>query len=156
MIKTENNGTEATMGHKEFSVINFLRFLAAAWVLIFHAQIHFGQIEHLWIMNPLIGQGVLAMSLFFILSGFILSYRYRDFSQSGTVTKFYIARIARLYPVYVFMGIVTVWTLSDRMSDFPLAEEGGVGAAIWIALVTLMFVTATQAWFPSLFTVWNF
>lgn len=147
---------EAPAARAEYPVINLLRFVAAAWVLVFHAQFHFGEIDALWAVAPVIGQGVLAMSLFFILSGFILSFRYTGFPDRDAVRKFYVARIARLYPVYLFTGALTIWTLFGQMGDFRLASHGMVGSVLWALIVIVMFVTATQAWFPSLFPVWNF
>lgn len=147
---------EAPAARAEYPLINLLRFVAAAWVLVFHAQFHFGEIDALWAVAPVIGQGVLAMSLFFILSGFILSFRYADFPDRDAIRKFYVARISRLYPVYLVTGALTIWTLWSQMGDFPLADRGTIGGALWVLIVVVMFVTATQAWFPSLFPVWNF
>lgn len=141
---------------EQYEVINFLRFVAAGWILIFHAQIHFGKIGAIYYLQPIIQQGVLAMSVFFVLSGFILSYRYASFSEPGSLKKFYIARIARLYPVYLFTGFATIWTLHDRIEDFPLANFGSIGLAMWTAGIIVLFIFAMQAWFPSLFGVWNF
>jgi len=141
---------------QQYEVINLLRFVAAAWVLIFHAQIHFGKIDALYYLQPMIQQGVLAMSVFFILSGFILSYRYTRFTETGSFKRFYIARLARLYPVYLFTGLATIWTLHDRIEDFPLANHGTIGLAVWTLGVIVLFLFALQAWFPSLFGVWNF
>lgn len=152
-----NEREAATTARAEYPVINLLRFLAAAWVLVFHAQIHFGEIAALRPVSPIIGQGVLAMSLFFILSGFILSFRYSEFEDADAFKKFYIARIARLYPVYLITGALTVWTLSGQMDNYPLAAaKDGLGSIVWLLIVVVLFVTATQAWFPSLFPVWNF
>lgn len=140
----------------EYPLINLLRFVAAAWVLVFHAQFHFGELTALAILSPVIQQGVLAMSLFFILSGFILSFRYSSFPDRESLKKFYIARISRLYPVYLITGALTIWTLFGQMGDYPLAMRGTAGATLWVLIVIVLFVTATQAWFPSLFPVWNF
>lgn len=106
-----------------FPIINLLRFIAAFWVLIFHARVHFGYIPFLSSLMPIIQQGVLAMSMFFILSGFILSYRYSDFKENGSWAAFYQARIARLYPVYLFMGFLTIWTLSTDKAEFVMANH---------------------------------
>lgn len=149
-------GAATPAARSEYSLINLLRFVAAAWVLLFHAQIHFGEIDALSAIAPVMGQGVLAMSLFFILSGFILSFRYADFPDRDAVRKFYIARISRLYPVYLLTGALTIWTLFGQMGDYSLANRGMIGGAVWVLIVVVLFVTSTQAWFPSLFPVWNF
>ena len=149
----EGDSREAT---REYSLINLLRFLAAMWVLLFHAHLHFGDISSLRLLLPFIEQGVLAMSLFFILSGFILSSRYSVFLDRESLMNFYIARFSRLYPVYFIMGALTVWTLFGQMGDYVLGDGETLKGILWILIVVVMFVTATQAWFPSLFSVWNF
>ncbi len=79
-----------------------------------------------------------------------------DLVDREAVRKFYIARISRLYPVYLLTGALTIWTLFGQMVDYPLANRGMIGGAVWVMIVVVLFVTATQAWFPSLFPVWNF
>ncbi len=54
---------------KEFFALNGLRFAAAFWVLIFHCSFHFGRLPALSSVQPIIEQGTLAMTLFFMLSG---------------------------------------------------------------------------------------
>ncbi|AWB47479.1 hypothetical protein HYN69_02215 [Gemmobacter aquarius] len=137
-----------------FPYINLVRFAAAFWVLIFHAQLHFGDIAALGVVGPIIGQGVLAMSLFFMLSGFILSYRYLEFTEVGSWRAFYKARLRKLYPVYFFMGVVTIATLASPPEG--LALVGGWGYYVWLLFVIFLFVFCLQAWFPVYFDVWNF
>ncbi len=147
---------DVRQGTREYSLINLLRFVAASWVLIFHAQLHFGNVPALSAVSPIFEQGVLAMSLFFILSGFILSSRYSAFPDRGSLVDFYTARVSRLYPVYLIMGVLTAWTLYGQMDAYSITGDNPLKNLLWLALVGCMFVTATQAWFPSLFPVWNF
>lgn len=61
-----------------------LRFLAAACIVVFHANHHFGGI--------VIGAGVawaLAVTLFFMLSGFILAYNYPSLSGLAATRRFW-------------------------------------------------------------------
>src|SRR5438067_1929482 len=73
-----------------------LRFLAALVVVIDHTG--YGPLAAM--VAPF---GGVAVTLFFILSGFILTYTY---TRNGTAVHggwraFYIARIARVYPLYL-------------------------------------------------------
>jgi peptidoglycan/LPS O-acetylase OafA/YrhL len=149
--------TDPLKQKQEFFAINGLRFLAALWVLLFHASIHFGSIDELYWIQPVLNQGTLAMTLFFMLSGFILSYRYSTFSKPDDMPNYFAARVARLYPVYVFMGITTLWQLSYGASQFWIVDRYGyLGAAPFALFAIFLFVFAAQAWFPSLFMIWNF
>lgn len=43
------------------------------------------------------------VSFFFVLSGFILTYTYRNFDSAESVRRFYVARVARVWPLHIFM-----------------------------------------------------
>ena len=57
--------------------------------------IHFGSIDELNCIQPVINQGTLTMGLFFICRGFILSYRYSTFSKPDDMPNSFAARVAR-------------------------------------------------------------
>ncbi len=140
-----------------FVGINLIRFIAACWVLIFHASIHFGKLDFLFILQPIIDQGVLAMSIFFILSGFVLSYRYRNFQTKQDVVLFYATRFAKLYPTYLFIGLITAWQLYNSSLDFLIIEHlGSTGKFLFFIGLFFLFLCLSQAWFPGLFSIWNF
>ena len=82
-----------------------LRFLFAFIVFLSHLdylpkeEIFFNQIY-----KSIFKHGSLGVSFFFILSGFILSYNYKNkiLSKEVTFKDFWIARIARIYPLHLF------------------------------------------------------
>lgn len=142
---------------REFFAINVLRFIAASWVLFFHATIHFGSIDEFFWIQPVINNGTLAMSLFFMLSGFILSYRYSTFLKPDDMPNYFAARVARIYPVYIFMGLTTLWQIGYGAGQFWIVDTYGyIGAVPFALFVIFLFVFAAQAWFPGLFPIWNF
>lgn len=75
------------------------------------------------------------MSLFFVLSGFVIHYNYADLFRSapiGTaIRQFFVARFARLYPLYA----VAIFC-SLPMIPVPFSK--------W---VVLSYLTMTQSWF---------
>lgn len=85
------------------------------------------------------------MSFFFVLSGFILAYIYRDFS-GHSVRSFYLARFARLWPVHVVTFLLAAAFVMPHALGKPLWQ--------WTIPINL---TLTQAWFPlrGLVTSWN-
>jgi peptidoglycan/LPS O-acetylase OafA/YrhL len=127
------------------------RFLAALWVVLYHYFFAFQSpprtatelIPGTSLMNPLllvIWQGHLAVDFFFLLSGFILAYTYlaADGSARGGTRSFWVARIARIYPVYL-LGLL--------LGMEPYLASGhrllGVGTSAVASLLLL------QAWLPS-------
>ncbi len=87
-----------------------------------------------------LNQGV---SFFFVLSGFILTYVYRELPSKAKVKEFYVHRIARIWPVHMAATLLlfvlipgSVWAL--------FSSEGVVKG--------LLYVTMMHAWIP----LWKF
>ncbi|EIA07719.1 acyltransferase family protein [Flavobacterium frigoris] len=101
-----------------------------------------------WIHEFILKEGFIGVSFFFILSGFILAYNYRDSILNKSILKsdFYIARIARIYPVHLLCLLIAVpITLKDV--SFNLST--------WLA--QLFFnVTLTQSFIPVKYIYFSF
>ncbi|MNK18130.1 Acyltransferase family protein [compost metagenome] len=88
-----------------------LRFFFAFFVFLSH--ISFVKTDNSvfnWFQRNVFFEGYLGVSFFFILSGFVLAYSYKDkFSQRLlSKKKFYLARVARIYPLHLLTLIISV------------------------------------------------
>lgn len=93
----------------EIPALTSLRGLAALTVLIFHVIPDF--------------RGYLAVDLFFLLSGFVLTHVYRQIVLTRqSYFKFLKARLARIYPVHLVILIVLLPMLDTR----PDLSSGGL------------------------------
>lgn len=117
-----------------------IRFWAAFFVLLNHLLLGFVSRGNVNFGKMLSMSGVLGMDLFFVLSGFIIHYNYSA-KISGSARSFYdffVARIARLYPLYIFMFAI----------DFLLCitKRGGMNP---VELVRLLpsFLSLSQTWY---------
>ncbi len=83
------------------------RFFAAFAVLLYHyaSLIPLSSVE-----GHLVGAGRSGVSFFYILSGFVLTYNYRDWFRSHTRrwAAFASARMARVYPMYLTSLLVAL------------------------------------------------
>lgn len=92
-----------------------LRFFAALAIVVHHCNGVF------W---PAVALGPLdaGVSFFFVLSGFILTYVYRDMAPEWrTRRQFYRARIARIWPLHVLCLLLTLILLTLPESFDPVA-----------------------------------
>ena len=89
---------------RRFVVLDFYRFVAALGVFIFHLKLIDTGISPAW--NGSYG---LFVDMFFILSGFVISYSYpSDARGVAAYSRFMIRRIARIYPLHLLSLLVFV------------------------------------------------
>ncbi|MGY4828015.1 acyltransferase family protein [Sphaerotilaceae bacterium SBD11-9] len=115
----------------EIRQLTFLRFIAATAVVIFHAG---REVPSLAWGRTLWDMGSTAVSFFFLLSGFILAHVY---AGRGVVRPmdFYVARFARVVPVYwlALLAVVAYQAFKRQLEPASLALN--------VALV--------QSWLPG-------
>lgn len=114
-----------------------LRGVAAIIVAIFFHFRHFSleadNLIHLqWMMQrPIVWlqqYGHLGVDLFFLLSGYIFAAKYLHRIGGGHVSgrDFLVARVARLYPLYLATLLITaaiVWSFYFRFGSWPLLSQ---------------------------------
>lgn len=76
-----------------------LRFLAAIHVVLFHRREAFPGLPYA--VENLLVSGNIGVNLFFVLSGFVLAYNYMNDDGLPSRREFWVARFARIYPVYL-------------------------------------------------------
>lgn len=108
-----------------------IRFVAAAWVLLYHLQGPLGAIGVMSIpvLSDTIRVGRLGVDLFFALSGFILTYTYMTrlgprMTGKGSI-DFWWLRLARVYPVHFVMlnvaglAVIAQAIVTGQSKDHP-------------------------------------
>jgi peptidoglycan/LPS O-acetylase OafA/YrhL len=130
----------AIQSREQISALTGLRFFAAAMVVIFH----FAKDDH---FTNFIHHGAFGVTIFFVLSGFILAYSYSTGPGSirGNLRAFWVARFARLYPVYL-LGIVLFLPIVLNATSEPVWKRGAT---------LLLSLTALQSWFHTLGLSWG-
>jgi peptidoglycan/LPS O-acetylase OafA/YrhL len=116
-----------------------LRFFAAIYVVLYHYQGAFT-----WAPGAVrnaIGHGNVGVNVFFVLSGFVLAYTY--FNGDGRIARgqFWLARFARIYPVYLLALVLFAPVALTRIADGHVLLHG------------VSALTLTQAW--TGYTSWN-
>ncbi|MET0735104.1 MAG: acyltransferase [Microbacterium sp.] len=135
--------TKTTFGLPRIGALTGVRWWAAFAVLLAH-NVPGGSTPA--IVQSFFEQGVYGVTVFFVLSGFILTVTYREGLSAPTPAKvwnFYVARFARVYPLYL---LVLLWVTPKKMTTI-----GAIFDETWLAhLFTI------QAWFGVPFAfLWN-
>lgn len=94
--------------------------------------------------------GWVSTSLFFLLSGFILSFLYwqEDGNLRTTKRHFWLLRFARIYPIHIAVLIILVLLNYQRAYQ----EHGSISFLISSAVGTAALL---QAWIPTWVPMWN-
>jgi len=129
-----------------------IRFIAAITVVISHYS-ELGLLDLPTQIFNFIDGGRPAVSLFFVLSGFILTFTYRDQLAVKGNAAFYQARFARIYPV-VLLGLAlcvptTIYLLNGDNPSLLLqwyALKSSVYLALGASLICQLLLL--NAWFP--------
>ncbi|HEX6770723.1 MAG TPA: acyltransferase [Acidobacteriaceae bacterium] len=121
-----------------------MRALAALNILFFH----FSDPKLFGPFAPVVDNGYVSVSFFLLLSGFVLAYNYRERAERGLMSArtFWKARFSRIYPVFLFSLICSVFVLQQ---EWRMRSHGQF---TWGVLLTLLLM---QGWSPTLSTFWN-
>lgn len=119
------------MRSKQIDSLTSLRFIAAALIVIFHSKHNFGGFsfaDHFSLTQ--------AVSMFYVLSGFILTHTHREISSKNDLAKFYLSRAARIWPLHLLTAVAAIYIISSYSGPLPPSD------------LLLNFALA-QSWVPS-------
>lgn len=123
----------------DLRALTTLRFLAAAWVVLYTAWPHL----NVGFTPMLVSKGYLGVEVFFVLSGFILSHVYLEAAGTKRYSHggFLWARIARVYPLHlVTLAGMAVLGVGAAVAGLSVSDS----LTDWRALPA--HLTMTHAW----------
>lgn len=133
----------------ELKYLTSLRALAAFYVFVFHMYLA-GAMNYMpRITGNILAQGALGVNVFFVLSGFLLTYSHlKDFTPGELpglryYKAFLIKRLARIYPVYL-TGIALTLLVGIVLQALPTN----------LPPVLLLDSMMINSWVPSLSMKW--
>lgn len=126
--------------------LNGLRYLAALWVVVYH----YGRNAFPFTQKPLLTyleQGYMAVSFFFLLSGFVLAQvyvtRWPARPDAPALTDYARARFARIYPLYAVALLLAIWV--EKRYGAPFDQER-IATYLGESIGTFALI---QAWTPG-------
>ncbi|MFN3189443.1 MAG: acyltransferase family protein [Aureliella sp.] len=150
------------------AALTVARGIAAIWVLA-HNDGYFRQCSGIDLSTGLLAKGYLAVDFFLLLSGFLIGHLYTDRvvtatpSKAATYFHFVLNRLARIYPLYIFLLLVRVGIESVKYAlgveaDFegpaPFEGANSPGAlAANAAMIQAWGFYNQPTWVPSFWSV---
>jgi peptidoglycan/LPS O-acetylase OafA/YrhL len=109
---------DKTIPTRHLGYLDSARGIAALMVMVYHyVFLKYGD-RLAGKLTCIVFNGSDAVSFFFVLSGFVLSYKYIVLNQSLDIKKFYVNRLFRLWPAYFITVLINA--LNTYSSDFNL------------------------------------
>jgi peptidoglycan/LPS O-acetylase OafA/YrhL len=127
--------------------LTFTRFIAATGIVLWHYGRPVPPFT-LPIIRDLVEKGSACVSFFFVLSGFILVVAQSSEGrqpQSINPNVFWIHRVARIYPLYMFALVFHLFLIVSDSTPNERIEPAK----------TLLHIALLQAWFPSIAMAYN-
>lgn len=144
----------------EIKALTGLRIVAAVWVVLFHFRPLFWEAAPGFssALSPVLDRGAQGVDLFFILSGFVLTWNYldkmgRSWSTKATI-RFLWLRLARVWPVYLvtlhLAAALVIFTI--YVGHVPPESTAEFNATSYLRQLFLV-----QLWFQPYFdfSSWN-
>ncbi|MCV7400855.1 acyltransferase [Mycobacterium fragae] len=138
----------------EIKALTGLRIIAALWVVLFHFRPLLADASPGFrtALSPVLNCGAQGVDLFFILSGFVLTWNYLDrmgWSWSTRDTLHFLwLRLARVWPVYlVTLHLAALWVIFTlHVGHVPSKEVSQLTAVSYVRQILLV-----QLWFQPYF-----
>jgi peptidoglycan/LPS O-acetylase OafA/YrhL len=118
-----------------------IRTLLAFNIVLFHFTP-----PYLGPLRPFVQNGFVFVNVFFLISGFILTYNYFDRGASLDKREFWLARFSRLYPVYLLVLIISMKMVQLEWQARPAGQ-------FWAGMILSPMLL--QGLSPTLATFWN-
>jgi peptidoglycan/LPS O-acetylase OafA/YrhL len=123
-----SSGNKSFASNRQLPSLTPLRGIAALWVVLYHycgTREYFPNLD----ITPhsyFISKGYLGVDMFFMLSGFVMAHVYcRSFSEGVRqhYRGFMVARIARLYPLHIF--VLSLFVATAIISQVAIGASTG-------------------------------
>ncbi|MEZ4885239.1 MAG: acyltransferase [Chitinophagales bacterium] len=103
--------------------LDSIRGIAAMMVVFYHfIGWHWGETQTFHLAS-LVFNGADAVSFFFVLSGFVLSYKYLHFDEELNIKKYTYNRVWRLYPAFIVTILLNYLYWSRFNSGIDILKE---------------------------------
>ncbi|MDD5151084.1 MAG: acyltransferase [Flavobacterium sp.] len=126
-----------------FNNLNGLRFIAALLVIISHLELNKSYFNEPNYFQNIKELGRLGVSLFFVLSGFLITYLLvKEKEKNGfiAIKNFYLRRIYRIWPLYYVIVLLSLFVLPHFIAFNIPHLKLNIESSFRLVLVVFLFV----------------
>ena len=123
-----------------FNELTGIRAIAAYMVFLHHYNFFFSAERYGNFIHSFVGEFHVGVTIFFVLSGFLICYRYYDkynLRSNEWIVNYIQNRVARIYPIYFLVTTGTFSMILIHSShvnlaglNFPIVPYGGQGISV--------------------------
>jgi len=152
----ENASTVPLPRRTAIDSLTSIRGLAALWVVLYHFQSDIVTLlPFAKSLLPFLGQGHFAVPIFFVLSGYVLTYNYLESigvrTSLSEVLQFWGRRLQRIYPLHLAtLFAVLPMVLAARLLGLTISE---IGYSLRDFVLNLFLI---HTWVPHFRLNWNY
>jgi peptidoglycan/LPS O-acetylase OafA/YrhL len=160
-VPVQHNEQPPLQGHRpNLRSLTALRFFAAAMIVMYHLRGKFIPIR-----NFPENYGIMGVSFFFVLSGFVMALCYPAFSHKREALCFLWNRIIRIYPLHLATFCISLhllyiekspWEISTALINIFLLQSYWPFSKIFLSFNGVAWTLSVQLCFYLVFAVANF
>jgi peptidoglycan/LPS O-acetylase OafA/YrhL len=145
---------------KYFPNLDGLRFVGAMTILLLHIEdikAKQGQEVISWI-RYFDNVGEYAVSLFFVLSGFLITYlllQEKENTSTINLKKFYTKRVLKIWPLYLLIGFIGFFLLPRLDTYFHWAYSQSLNEHFWLYLILYCLFLPVTALSDTIGIAWS-
>ncbi len=136
----------------EIRPLTSLRAFAALLVVLFHFGRPYSS-THDDALAAVFSSGYIGVTIFFVLSGFLITLRYMDALRMGqfSLRAYFVKRVARIYPLY-FVMLLSVFAFVPTTVAWPhlLLAQGYFNDLVLTGVPTAWSLTVEEAFYALL------
>jgi peptidoglycan/LPS O-acetylase OafA/YrhL len=139
-------------GREEIRALTSLRFLAALFVFLYHFAP-----DAPGLLGVAAAQGHVGVTIFFVLSGFLITARYaRPFARGEVgLSDYFVRRFARIVPLYLAVLALSCWALGEppftwkRLPEWTLTQGFFSSSLHDLVIPTSWSLTVEECFYAS-------
>ena len=121
---------------EHFTGLEWLRFLLGVYIMVYHSLHYYPQARAIPLLMDVASMGFIATSIFFVLSGFLLTHVYsRHGKMREAPRRFWAKRLFNLYPIHI-VALLAAIAVVALIQWLAIPPEGTIASPRFVVYDT--------------------